>query len=120
MKGLLALDKAHLIADLALEIKGEDIIIIDTKENSSIADFIILISANSSRKLKAVADNIQKKLSKKKIKSLNIQGTGQANWMILDYEDVIVHIFHKDTRKFYDIEQLWSSAIIKEIKEDVR
>ena len=110
MKNKSALDKARQIAQLAAEKKGEDIILMDMRVLSSVCDWFVLVSASSSRKASAIAKEVQKQLSKEKISPLHIEGKQNPYWVVLDYEDVVVHIFNNEIRDFYGLEQLWSDA----------
>lgn len=103
--------KADLIAHLAAEKKGEDILLIDMRQSAAIFDWFVLVSAASSRMVNAVSNGVQRGLSKeKRISPLHIEGKGNPNWVLLDYEDVVVHVFYRDIREFYGLERLWSDA----------
>jgi len=104
------LNKAELIAQFAAEKKGEDIVLMDMRTLSAICDWFVIISANSSRKVKAISSAIKKKLLKQRIKPLHVEGRENPYWVLLDYEDVVVHVFYKKIRDFYALEQLWSDA----------
>jgi ribosome-associated protein len=113
VKKTTALDKARLIARLAEEKKGEDIVLMDMGTISTICDWFVLVTANNSRRLNAISNNIQRKLSKESIKPLHVEGRNNPYWALLDYEDVVVHVFHKDVRGFYGLERLWAGASIE-------
>ena len=108
MKEITSLEKAEQIAHLAAEKKGEDIVLMDMRTVSLMCDWFVLVSANSSRMLNAVSNEIVRKLSKEKIWPKSIEGKNNPYWVLLDYEDVIVHIFHREIRDFYGLERLWS------------
>lgn len=110
MKKTTALDKAKLIARLATEKKGENIVVMEIKNISAMCDCFVLVSASSSRRVHAISNNIQENLSKIKISPLSIEGKRNPYWVLLDYDDVVVHIFHRDIRDFYGLERLWSDA----------
>ncbi|MFH1877360.1 MAG: ribosome silencing factor [Candidatus Omnitrophota bacterium] len=111
VKKLKTQEKAKLIAKCAEEKKGEDIVLMDMRGISMMCDWFVIISGTSSRQINAIANGIAKDLSKKvKIYPLSIEGKQNASWVLLDYEDVVVHVFHKGIRDFYGLERLWSDA----------
>tara|TARA_B100000902_G_C27297213_1_gene910689 strand:+ start:308 stop:649 length:342 start_codon:yes stop_codon:yes gene_type:complete len=98
--------------------KGYDITILDVKKVSSLTDFFIICSSDSEPQTKAIMNYIKKELSRKKIKPYQIEGLDYCDWVLMDYFDVVIHIFKKDVRDFYNIERLWGDAKIKKIKND--
>ena len=109
-----SIDKAELIVQFAAEKKGEDIVFMDMRETSAIFDWFVLIGANTPRKINAISNGIQKGLSKgSRVSPLHVEGGPNACWVLLDYEDVVVHIFHSEVRDFYELERLWSDAPIE-------
>ena len=105
------------IASLALEKKGKQIMLLDITGIASFTDLFVIISGDSDIHLKAIADHIEKELKKKKIKIYHKEGYQSLQWILLDYVDVIVHIFNKRTREHYGIERLWGDAKIKMIED---
>lgn len=107
-------DKAHktalLVSRLALEKKGRDIVLLDMRGISTVCDWFVLISAASPRMIKAISKAIDKSISAKKISSMNIQGRQDPQWVLMDYGDVVVHVFYARTREFYALEKLWADA----------
>jgi len=93
----------------ALEIKS-----IDLKEKTSIADFMIIASGNSSRHIQALSEIILDYLKKKGISNSRIEGKDSKEWKLIDGRDIIIHIFHPEKRKFYNLENMWSELIPKE------
>ncbi len=77
---------------------------------SAIYDWFVLISASSSRRLGAISNFIQEGLSKQRMRPLHVEGKGNPYWILLDFEDVVAHVFYKDIREFYGLERLWSDA----------
>ena len=110
MKKLTSRDKAQFIAQLAVEKKGEDIVLMDMRNLSTMFDWFMLVSASSSRRVKAIAKAIEKGLGEQKCSPLHVEGTSNPYWVLLDYEDVVVHVFYKEIRDFYGLERLWSEA----------
>ncbi len=90
--------------------KAQEIIVLDVREMTSLADAFIICSGRSNRQVTAIADHIKRTLKKQAIKPLNIEGTGQGHWVLLDYGHVIIHVFYEETRRFYDLEGLWAEA----------
>lgn len=102
---------ARHAAQFALEKKGEDVIIMDVRGLSNATDFFVIVSAASDVQINAIATNIEKMLRKDfKIHINHKEGTGSSAWVLLDYIDVLVHVFHKDKRGFYGLEELWADA----------
>ena len=93
----------------ALEVKS-----INLKDKTSIADFMIIASGNSSRHIQALSEILVNKLKKKGINNCRLEGRSSNDWKLIDAIDVIVHIFHPEKRKFYDLERMWSELIPKE------
>lgn len=99
------------------ELKGEDIQLIDLREiDNTICDYFVVCSGNSNTHVSAISGSIQKIVGKEaKEKAYHIEGESQANWILLDYVHVIVHVFQKPMRDLYDIEGLWGDAKITKI-----
>ena len=106
------------IVSLIQEKKGYDIKIIDLKGISSLTDYFIICSSDSDPQTRAIANHIKKDLSRVKIKPFQIEGLEYMDWILMDYFNIVIHIFKKETREFYDIERLWADAKIKTIKND--
>ena len=106
------------ITSLIQDKKGYDIKIIDLKGISSLTDFFIICSSDSDPQTRAITNHIKKELSKIKIKPFQVEGLDYMEWILMDYFDIVVHIFKKERRDFYDIERLWADAKIQTIKND--
>ena len=109
---------AKKIAHLSLLKKAEDIIIMDVRKLTSITDFFIICSADSDKQVKAIADFIVEELEKVKVNLWHIEGYQHLQWVLLDYVDVVVHIFQKETRDYYSLERLWGDAKFFYINEE--
>lgn len=96
------------------EKKAEDIRIIDISEISVMADAIVIASGNNKNQIQAMSDEAEEKLAKEKFHHLCIEGYENANWILLDYNDVIFHLFDKESRSFYDLERLYRDGKIIE------
>ena len=94
--------------------KALDIISIDLKNKSSMADFMIIASGTSSRHIQALSEQVLEKLKENGIKNSKIEGKESSEWKLVDGIDLIIHIFHPEKRKFYELEKIWSELIPKE------
>ena len=103
-------DKAILSAIAAKEKKASDILVLEIKGLTTIADYFIICSGLTSRQVKAVAEAVEEKLSKKATYPSHIEGLPDARWILMDYGDIVVHIFDEETRKYYELEKLWGDA----------
>ena len=111
---------AKRLAKYSLEKKAFDIVILDLRKLTTMTDFFVLCSADSDNQVKAIADHIKGEMKKRNIKPWHIEGYGQLRWVLMDFVDVIVHIFHKSAREFYNLEGLWGDAKIEIIEDDVQ
>ena len=102
----------------ASEKKALNLIVLDVRDLTSIADVFIICSGRSNRQVNAIADSIVAKLKKHKIKPLSVEGTGEGHWVLLDYGHVVIHVFYEPVREFFDLEGLWADA--KRITPPVR
>ena len=94
--------------------KAMEITSINLKDKTSIADFMIVASGNSSRHIQALSEILINELKKKGINNCRLEGRKSNDWKLIDAVDIIVHIFHPEKRKFYDLEKMWSELIPKE------
>ncbi len=103
---------AYKIADLALDKKAKQIIVMDLNGVTAIADFFVLMSGDSNTQIKAIADHIVRELKGQEIRIYHKEGYNSLRWVLLDYVDVVVHVFKPETREFYGLERLWGDAKI--------
>ena len=103
-------DLAILAADSADDKKAEDIQVLEVKELTIIADYFVICSGKSEIQVQAIAQGIEEDLSEKDIEPKKVAGANEGRWILLDYADVIVHVFHKKERDYYEIERLWADA----------
>tara|TARA_Y100001935_G_scaffold203519_1_gene172185 strand:+ start:736 stop:1086 length:351 start_codon:yes stop_codon:yes gene_type:complete len=94
--------------------KAQDIVSIDLKDKSSMADFMIIASGTSSRHIQSLSEQVLEKLQNNGIKNSKIEGKDSNEWKLVDGVDLIIHIFHPEKRKFYELEKMWSELIPKE------
>ena len=108
---------ANSIAELIFNKKGYDVRILNLKEVASFADYFVIWSADSDTQVKAIADEIDKTLKDGGLKSWHKEGYRALNWVLLDYIDVVVHVFKKEMREFYNLEKLWGDAPVIEVED---
>ena len=110
---------ADRIASLALEKKAREIVILDLRKLTSAADAFVLCTGDSETQVKAIADHIVEKLGAAGNKAWHVEGEAGRRW-VLDFVDVVVHVFHRETRAFYSLETLWGDAPATRIDDDAR
>lgn len=108
---------ARKIAGFALSKKANNVTLMDLRKVTDMADFFVVCSADSDVQVKAVADAVAEGTEKLGISPWHREGLSQRRWVLLDYVDVVVHIFHKEARKFYSLEKLWGDAKIEVVKD---
>ena len=97
--------------------KAEDIKVIGIKDLTIIADYFVIANGTSTTQTKALADEVEFVLAQKGIRPTRTEGYSSANWILLDYSDIVVHIFYKETREFYSLERLWRDGTDVDINE---
>ena len=94
--------------------KAKNIVSINLKGKTSIADYMVIASGTSSKHIQSLSEILLKELENKGLKRCKIEGRTSADWKLIDAIDIIVHIFHPDKRKFYDLEKMWAETITKD------
>jgi ribosome-associated protein len=115
------LDSGKFASKIAQQIfikKGFDVIKMDLRNIASFTDYFVICSADSDVQVKAIADQIDKTLSEDGIKCWHKEGYKALSWVLLDYVDVVVHIFRKDARDFYNLEKFWGDAPTEKITDE--
>lgn len=97
--------------------KAQDIKIIDIEKVSTLADYFIIASGSNRNQVQAMADNVEEILGKAQIEPKQIEGYQNANWILMDYRDVVIHIFDEENRLFYDLERIWRDGSLIEKEE---
>ena len=97
--------------------KGEDIQIIDIREVSVLADYFLIASGSNTNQVQAMADNVEETLGKAGYVCRQVEGYQSGNWILMDYRDVVIHIFDEENRLFYDLERIWRDGEIVEREE---
>ncbi|MCZ6625589.1 MAG: ribosome silencing factor [Deltaproteobacteria bacterium] len=110
-------EKAVFLSRFALEKKAYDLILMEVREVTSIADYFIICSGRSDRQVQSIAQGIEENLGKMGIRPLSTEGISRGQWVLMDFSDVIVHIFYQPVREFYNLEGLWSHAPQVELPE---
>ena len=101
------MDALKIALKAADDKKAQDILALDISKIASFASYFLFCTGDSSRQMQAIADEIQKQLKKSGIQSSHIEGYSNSEWILMDYFDLVIHIFSKEARAFYDLERLW-------------
>ena len=109
---------AFTIADYILQKKGSHIVVMDLKKLTTVTDFFVICSVTSDTQVKAIADFVRVETKKADESAWHNEGFTNLSWVLLDYVNVVAHIFLEDTRKFYNLEGLWADAKITEVKDE--
>ena len=96
--------------------KAIDVVVLDVRELTTIADKFIICSGRSNRQVMAIAEHVAVELKKHGIKPLSVEGEKTGHWVLMDYGHILIHVFYETTREFYDLESLWSDAKRIEVK----
>jgi ribosome-associated protein len=94
----------------AIDAKAEELVILDVKGISSFTDYFVIMNGRSTRHVQGLAESIEKEMRAKRANTSNAEGLEEGMWVLLDFDDVVVHIFYHEQRKFYDLESLWHDA----------
>ncbi len=111
------LEVARSAARLALEKKAENVVILDLRELSSACDYFVVASGRSETQVKAIAERVEEGLREQGAKPWHREGYAGRRWILLDFVDTVVHVFHRETREFYLLERLWGDAPVESIDE---
>jgi ribosome-associated protein len=112
-------ERLLLCINASLKRKAKNLTILNLKELSSFADYFIICSGTSDRQVQSIAASIHENLKNYGIVPLGIEGENIGKWVLMDYEDVIIHVFYEPIREFYDIERLWPDAPRMDVGDDV-
>jgi len=113
-------DLARQAADLALNKKAEDVVILDLRQSSLGTDYFVICSGNSDTQVKAIADEILEGMGERGQRVWRVEGYEACRWILLDYVDVVIHVFYRDTRSYYDLELLWGDVPSERVEESAR
>ena len=106
-----------LLTRAALEKKAGDLVVLDVHEHTSIADYFIVCSGRSDRQVQSIAQGLEEESGEEGIKPFAVEGTQRGHWVLMDFSDVIVHIFYEPVRQFYDLDGLWGHAPIAKLPD---
>ncbi|MDP3479864.1 MAG: ribosome silencing factor [Desulfoprunum sp.] len=104
------LEIARLCATIALDTKAEDLLVLDVQGLASFTDYFVIMNGRSTRHVQGLAEAIEGGIRSKRLKTSHAEGLQEGLWVLLDLDDVVVHIFYHEQRKFYDLEGLWHDA----------
>ena len=110
-------ERALLLTRFALDKKACDLVVLDVRDHTSIADYFIVCSGRSDRQVQSIAQGIEENAAEAGFKPFAVEGTQRGHWALIDFSDVIVHIFYEPVREFYDLDGLWSHAPRAELPE---
>ncbi|MCD1146925.1 ribosome silencing factor [Peptoniphilus sp. KCTC 25270] len=110
--------KLDIIIDSADNKKGINTRVLDIRDMSAISDYFVIVSGNSVPQIRAIADEIIDKMAENGYDIFHKEGNGESRWIILDFEDVIVHVFHREEREYYSLERLWGEERKEMNKEE--
>ena len=105
-----ALDKALLCLKIIEERKAVEPVLLSVADLTSITDFFLIASGKSSRQVQAIAKHVAKRMKEEGLKAYGVEGEQEGRWVLMDYGDVVIHIFYQNVREYYDLEGLWIEA----------
>lgn len=115
------MEKPRILADEIASIlddkKAVDVVILDISRLTVIADYFVIGSGNTDTQVKALYDELEKRMREKGIEAKRIEGAREGRWIVMDYGDIIVHLFHREEREFYNLERLWADAERQSLEE---
>ena len=107
--------KERLAARAAQDKRATDLVVLDVRGVSSVADYFLLCSGTSTTHVETISDAIRAELKREGIRPLHAEGVAESGWVLLDYGDVLMHVFLEDTRAYYALERLWGDAPVMEL-----
>lgn len=113
-------EMAQIACKALEEKKGEDIKVIDIHDVSVIADYFIIASGSNQNQVQAMVDNVEEKLGRAGFEPKQIEGTKNSSWILMDYGDLIVHVFDEENRLFYDLERIWRDGKVLDAEEFIK
>ena len=110
---------AQRISELMLDKKAVDIIMIDVRKITTLTDVFVVCTSESEPQTRAITDHINQKMKEEGVKSWHIEGYEHLDWVLIDFVHIVVHIFSKETREYYEFERLWADGKITHVKDEV-
>ena len=117
MKDIGSWEKTLLLTRYALEKKACDLVVLDVHEHTSIADYFIVCSGRSDRQVQSIAQGLEENSLDEGFKPFAVEGMNRGHWVLMDFSDVIVHIFYEPVREFYDLDGLWGHAPLAKLPD---
>ena len=105
-----AAERALILVGAALDKKASQLVLLEVREFTSIGDYFIICSGRSDRQVQSIAQGIQEAAREAEIAAISIEGLSRGHWVLMDFADVIVHVFYEPVREFYDLDGLWADA----------
>jgi ribosome-associated protein len=112
------LAQAKRAADLCIDLKAKDVALLDLTHISDATDYFVIASGSSDTHVRAIAEHVLEELRKQRVRAHHVEGLQQGRWVLLDYVDFVVHVFHPVLREFYQLERLWSDAKTVAIEQE--
>jgi len=112
-----SIELARLAGKFALDKMASDVVILDLRELTSVTDYFVICSGSADIHVKAIADNVKDRLAGEDHKPWHIEGAGLGSWVLMDYVDIVVHIFLKEKREYYALERLWGDAPVEKLED---
>ena len=109
---------AQRISELMMEKKAIDIIIIDVRKITTLTDFFVVCTSESQPQTRAITDHINQKMKEEGVRSWHTEGYEHLDWVLVDFVNIVVHIFSKDTREYYEFERLWADGTITKVQDE--
>ncbi len=116
--GLTVDQKIQVAVEAASDKKAVEPIVLDLREVANFTDYFLIASGTSTRQVQAIADEVAERLEKSGVRAAHVEGYATAEWILLDYGDLVVHVFAEPARRFYDLERLWREAKRVELPVD--
>ena len=110
---------ARRISELMLEKKALDVTIIDVRKITTLTDFFVLCTSESQPQSRAITDHIHEEMKKEGMRAWHIEGYENLDWVLLDYVNIVVHVFSRETRDYYDLERLWADGQITQVHDEI-
>ena len=112
-------NESQYISELMLEKKALDILILDVRKITTLTDLFVVCTSESEPQTRAITDHINQKMKEEGVKSWHIEGNEHLDWVLIDFVNIFVHIFSKETRVYYEFERLWADGKITHVKDEV-
>ena len=103
-------EKVALCVSMVEEKKAEEVLVLDLRGVSSMTDYFLICHGSSDRLVQAISDHLLEMMKKKEVRALGVEGYKEGRWILLDFGDLVIHVFFEETRRFYDLERLWGHA----------